>query len=122
MTLEDRTDAGGACTAHSNQPVPAWVEHEAWMAVIRRLSDENEDLFQRFRRAFGYEGEQRPDREVQTELLPVGGSETPYRPPVTTDENLDEKLEDFARLVAVYLEKEITDRLGDEELSPSGTE
>ncbi|WP_324665834.1 hypothetical protein [Haloarcula sediminis] len=120
MTLEDRPDGGAAGTAHSNQPVPAWVEHEAWMAVIRRLSDENEDLFQRFTQAFGYEGGQRPDREIQTELLPVAGSETPYRPPVTTDEHLDEELKDFARLVALHLEKEITDRLGDEEMSPSG--
>ncbi|WP_246986866.1 hypothetical protein [Halorientalis marina] len=87
------------------------VIHDAWMAVFEELEEEHAEILPRFKRAFGYIGTNRQDREILTEVLPVPESETPYRPPVTTDEQLDDELAEFARLVAVLLEQEITQRL-----------
>jgi hypothetical protein len=92
-------------------PVPDWIEHDSWLAVRRQLKEEDPEKLARFNRKFGFTGTPRPDREILTEVLPVSASETPYRPPIMTDEHLDDEMEEFARLVAVLLEREIKQRL-----------
>jgi hypothetical protein len=96
---------------HSIPPVPDWAEHDAWLSVRRRLKEQDSEKLARFNREFGFSGTPRPDREVLTEVLPIPPSETPFRPPITTDEHLDEEMEEFAREVAMLLEQEIKQRL-----------
>jgi hypothetical protein len=111
MTIPKPPASGGVIPPNDLPPVPDWIEHDSWLAVRRQLKEDDPELLARFNREFGFTGSPRPDREILTEVLPVSASETPYRPPITTDAHLDDEMEQYARKVAELLEREIKQRL-----------